>query len=180
MRNKIVFDTNVILTASGLHENVSEECIAECSKVLLKAMTSSIVVIDDNREILDEYLQKTSPWTGQAVGDKFLKWLINNSANPTNCKQVPLTCGHEPDTYAEFPDQALQADFDPPDRKFVAVSGADRCEPQVVQATDCKWLNWDKRLRDAGVKVQYICPDDICKFYEKKFPGQPLPEFGDG
>lgn len=177
MRNKVVIDTNVILTANGQHNDVSPSCVSSCSKSLIEAMASSIVVIDDGYEILKEYQNKTSPWTGNAPGDVFLKWLLNNSTNRKHCKQVPLTHGMQKNTYKEFPDQELQDDFDPPDRKFVATSGADGCEPEILQAVDCKWLNWNTRLKAAGIDVKYICPDDICRFYVNKYPGHSIPDF---
>jgi predicted nucleic acid-binding protein len=177
MRNKVVIDTNVILTANGQHDGASPSCKDSCSKSLFEAMNSSIVVIDDGYEVLKEYQHKTSPWKGNAAGDMFLKWLINNSNNPRCCKQVRITLEKQTNTYNEFPDQALQDDFDPPDRKFVAVAGADGCEPNILQAVDCKWLNWNVRLKAAGIEVKYICPDDICRFYANKYPDQPIPEF---
>ena len=177
MMAKVVIDTNVILTASGQHEGVSEECVANCSQKLLSIMNSCTVVIDDRYEILKEYQNKTKHLKGKATGDVFLKWLLNNSTNTKHCRQVSLTQGQNPDTYLDFPDQVLQNEFDPPDRKFVAVAGADGCEPKVVQAADCKWLNWNARLKAAGIDVEYICPDDICRFYSNKYPNQPVPSF---
>lgn len=174
---KVVIDTNVILTANGQHEGVSAECEANCTKILLSVMKSSIVVIDDSYKILKEYQNKTMHLKGKAAGDVFLKWLLNNSANTKHCRQVSLTQGPNPDTYLDFPDQVLQDEFDPPDRKFVAVAGADGCEPKVMQAADCKWLNWNARLNASGIDVEYICPDDICRFYSKKYPYQPVPRF---
>ncbi|WP_206601082.1 hypothetical protein [Pseudophaeobacter leonis] len=135
------------------------------------------MIIDDGYEILKEYQNKTMPSKGKAVGGVFLKWLLNNSTNVRHCRQVPLTRGPCPDTYVEFPDQVLQDEFDPPDRKFVAVAGADGCDPKVIQAADCKWLNWNVRLKAAGIDVEYICPDDICRFYSNKFPNQTVPVF---
>lgn len=177
MMTKVVIDTNVILTASGQHEGVSSECIANCSQKLLFVRNSCVVVIDDGYEILKEYQNKTMPSKGKAVGDVFLKWLLNNSANTKHCRQVSLTKGAKPDTYLDFPDQALQDEFDPPDRKFVAVAAVDGCDSKVMQAADCKWLNWNARLKAAGIDVEYICPDDICRFYSKKYPNQPVPDF---
>lgn len=174
---KFIIDTNVILTANGQHQGVSSEGVANCSRKLLSVMSSSVVVIDDGYEILNEYQNKTTPSKGKASGDVFLKWLLNNSKNAKHCKQVSLTKGSIPDTYVDFPDQTLHDDFDPPDRKFVAVAGADSCEPKIIQATDCKWLNWNARLKAADIDVEYICPDDIRRFYSNKFPDQPVPDF---
>jgi hypothetical protein len=177
MADKVVIDTNVILTASGQHKGVSAACVDSCSKRLLAVMSSTVVVIDDGYEVLSEYQNKSKPWTGNRVGDIFLKWLLNNSTNPKHCRQVTLSKGLAPNTYANFPDQQLQDEFDPPDRVFVAVAAAERGEPKIIQAADCKWLNWNDRLKAVGIEVDYVCPDDICRFFAKKFPGRIIPKF---
>ena len=78
--------------------------------------------------------------------------------------------------YAEFPDAALEPQFDAPDRKFAAVANAHPDKPAVWQAADSKWLDWWPALDVKGVRVDFLCPDDACRFYAKKFPNKPPPK----
>jgi hypothetical protein len=101
--------------------------------------------------------------------------LQRHTANLERVHQVPLTEPH-PDRFVEFPDPALEPQFDVPDRKFVAVAHAHPERPPVWQAADCKWLDWWKPLAVAGVRVEFLCPSDACRFYDKKFRNKPAPQ----
>ena len=169
-----VVDTNVILVANGAHAEVSEDCIESCVIELDKLTRNGVVVIDDNHLILNEYKNKTSPKKGKGAGDVFLKWLLQNMGNQSKCHQVSLT-EHAENEYAEFPVTALMAKFDAPDRKFAAVANAHPAKPPILQAADCKWLDWHDQLRGAGIRVEFICIKDAKKFYGKKFPKKAMP-----
>ena len=172
---KAVIDTNVLLVANRQHADVSRECITKCVKRLQAMQKSGVTVIDDGYRILGEYQNKTSPNQPKGVGDVFLKWLLRNTSNPRRVEQVSLTETAE-DMYAEFPDPRLQLIFDAPDRKFAAVAHKHADSPPVWQAADCKWLDWWQALQAKGVGVEFLCPDDACRFYQKKFPNNPVPE----
>jgi hypothetical protein len=81
----------------------------------------------------------------------------------------------EKDSFHEFSDFELQKSFDPPDRKFVATACAHPDGPKILQAADCKWLDWWSGLHAMGVSVEFVCIDDACRFYLKKFPGKEVP-----
>jgi len=132
-------------------------------------------VIDDGFRVLGEYQNKTQIAPPKGVGDVFLKWLLRNASNAAHVQQVTIT-ETAPDEFAEFPDLVLQPNFDAPDRKFAAVANAHPDKPPIWQAVDCKWLDWWPALRAKGVEVQFLCPEDACRFYHKKFPTQPVPE----
>lgn len=170
---EVVIDTNVLLVANGAHDEVSYSCVEACIEHLTLARTN-VVVVDDEHRILSEYKNKLQPNGGKGVGDAFLKWLLQNSAKTERVVQVTLTDMHDA-CFVEFPDHSMQSDFDPADRKFVAVANA--CAPKAViwQATDCKWLDWWQGLEVAGISVKFICPDDVCRFYAATFPRQPMP-----
>lgn len=172
-----VVDTNVILAANSQHPELSPACVVTCAKKLQDVMTSGVIVIDDGFEILKEYQKKSNHKGGKRPGDAFLKWLLQNSRNPKFCQQVSITLSGVPDKYVDFPDQILQDEFDPPDRKFVAAAHAHGGGPLILQAADCKWVRWNDRLKASGVSVDYLCPDDICKFYKSKFPDEDIPDF---
>lgn len=170
----VVIDTNVLLIANNQHEDISIECVSECIVRLKAIQNDGTVVIDDGFRILSEYQNKTQLNPPKGVGDVFLKWLLRNTGNSARVVQVALT-ETDNDSFAEFPDQTLQPSFDPSDRKFVAVANAHPDKPTVWQGADCKWLNWFPQLQAVGVNVEFVCPEDTCRFYAKKFPHQPIP-----
>lgn len=169
--NAVVIDTNVLLVANQQHDDISPECILACTERLLFASQSGIVVIDDKYKIIREYSKKTN-MNGNRAGDIFYKWLLCNQSNPARVHQVTIT-ENPADHFAEFPDHALQPHFDAPDRKFPAVANSHSAKPPILQAADCKWLNWWPALHATGIVVDFVCPTDICGFYGNKFPANP-------
>lgn len=174
--SEVVIDTNVLLIANGRHDDVSAVCVAHCIAELQRVQRDGKVVIDDAYHLLQEYLHKTSLHPPKGVGDVFLKWLLRNIGNAALVETVSI---HETatDEFAEFPVAALQAAFDPSDRKFVAVAAAHPAKPPIWQGADCKWLHWWPQLADAGTRVEFLCPEDACRYFRHKFPDAPAPVF---
>ena len=162
-----IVDTNVILVANGQHEAVGPDCVAACALALQQIMSGERLAIDDAFEILLEYQHKTQPKTGNRPGDAFVKWALNNNANIERCDLVPIK-PHKQRGYQSFPDDARLENFDPPDRKFVAVAAAHPEHPPILQAADSKWLGWAPALKDHGIDVEFLCPDDIERFRANK------------
>ena len=63
--------------------------------------------------------------------------------------------------FEEFPDDPALADFDPDDRKFIAVACAHEDNPPILQAVDSKWRDFLDVLRENDVTVEYICEDYV-------------------
>ncbi len=166
---KAVIDTNVLLVANQQHPDISIECVANCIERLQAIQNDGVVVIDDSFIILNEYQHKTQVSPPRGVGDVFLKWLLRNMGNPARVEMVTVTLTAI-DLYAEFPDQALQAEFDPPDRVFPAVANAHPDKPTILQAADCKWIDWWPRLAEHAIQVEFLCAADAQRFYKNKFP----------
>jgi hypothetical protein len=173
---RAVIDTNVLLVANGSHPDVSDECRIECVQRLAFQKQQGVTVIDDCFHILREYQNKTHPNRPKGVGDAFLKWLFQNQKTLARVEQVTITEIGE-NRYSEFPDAELEKCFDPPDRKFVAVSNAHPHKPPILQAADSKWLDWWQPLSHHGIAVDFLCPDDACRFYIGKFPENDRPKF---
>jgi len=171
---KAVVDTNVLLVANEQHADVSPECVIACVERLLALQAKGVVVIDDGFRILRDYHKKTSVSPPKGVGDVFLKWLLRHAGNTRYVEQVSLT-QTDADQFQEFPVPALEAAFDPPDRKFAAVANAHPQKPPVWQATDSKWLDWWQALRAEGIRVEFVCPGDVVRAYRGKFPDRPAP-----
>ena len=158
-----VVDTNVLLVANEQHPGVSPECVIACIEALENLRLRGVVVIDDQYEILSEYRQRTSPNTGNRVGDAFLKWLYQNSGNPDRVECVRIE-QHSRRGYVGFPEDEDLDNFDRADRKFVAVASVHSDRPLILQAADSRWTQWAGSLAKHGISVQFLCPEDIARF----------------
>jgi len=172
---EVVIDTNVLHVAEGMHGETSAECGLACSQRLLEIKNTGTVVIDDGFRALGEYQRKFDLKRHRGAGAAFLKWLLQNKANPKRVVRVSLTETAE-DCFAEFPDSQLEAAFDRSDRKFPAIANAHPAKPPILQAVDSKWLHWWPALAKSGIRVEFLCPDDICRFFGSAFPGKPVPD----
>jgi len=162
-----IVDTNVILIANGQHQDVSPQCVINCTVALQSLMQKGRLAIDDRFRILKEYQNKTQPIKGRGPGDTFVKWALQNHANPTRCDRVAIT-EHPARGFESFPDDAELANFDDPDRKFVAVAASHPAHPYILQAADSKWIGWNPALNRHSVKVEFLCKSDIERFHKKK------------
>lgn len=162
-----VVDTNLLLIARGRHEDISAACINACIQQLVEIQRKGRVALDDDYQILGEYLNKTDPKGGKDPGQVFLKWLLRNRNNPKCCYLVRIT-EHPKRGFESFPDDPALAAFDPADRKFVAVAAACPEKPPILQAADSKWWDWAKALKHHGLKVEFLCPEDIARFRARK------------
>lgn len=165
MADVFVVDTNVLLVANEKHQGVSQDCIRHCVDALEGIQKDGRVVLDDGYRIVSEYRNKTQPNQPKGVGDVFLKWLLQSSGRCDWVTIHPTT----PDDFQEFPVDPGLANFDPPDRKFVAVAAAHPKHPPILQAADSKWLDWAPILTKHHVTVQFLCKEDVKRFHVKKF-----------
>lgn len=160
-----VIDTNVGVVANEDHPEASPECVIACTNFLEDIRNGeALVVIDASWEILREYMRQMSSSGQPGPGDAFLKWLLNNQANPERCEQVwidPVIDSEDPRGYDQFPDDPDLAGFDPSDRKFVAVALASLNQPSVANAADSDWWNHREALEQAGVKIEFLCSDQV-------------------
>jgi hypothetical protein len=162
----VVVDTNVVLVANRQHSDVSRACVAECAKRLQAIMHGGKLVLDDGWQIIGEYQNKTKHRTDKESGDVFIKWALQNRAKASCVDRVSLQ-EHAVRGFESFPDDADLENFDPSDRKFVAVACAHPSKPAILQATDSKWLNWEEPLKRCGITAEFICPDDIARFHDR-------------
>jgi hypothetical protein len=168
---KLVIDTNVGVVANLPSKempdsSVSLLCQQRCIMLLLAVTRGEhMLVLDDAWRIIHEYGRQLRSSGQPGVGDAFYKWVLTNHANPERCECVPL---HEEKDelgntfWREFPqDDEAFVGFDPSDRKFVALSLAHGEKPEICNATDRDWRDYAKPLARYGVRVWFVCPEQM-------------------
>ena len=163
----IVIDTNVLLVADGKAPQMSEACKVECMARLERVKATEQVVLDDEWLILGEYQKKLNPNGPNTPGNEFVRWLVQ--AHQRNAWVTITPTNAEQTTFAEFPsDTALEAAFDPADRKFVAAANAHPEKPSILESADSKWLGWEDQLKQHGIKVEVLCRGELEAIRERK------------
>ena len=75
-------------------------------------------------------------------------------------------CKSKENEFEEFPDDPALDEFDPDDRKFIAVALAHPEKPPILQAVDSQWWDFRNAFRRHGVTIEFICEDDIQRLRE--------------
>lgn len=167
----VVVDTNVLLVANDMAAQMSDGCRVRCIERLGQVRVAEAVVMDRQFLILGEYQNKLDANRRQpGPGGAFVKYLLQNMANARRVALVDLTPTNKEQTdFVEFPKDAelLQA-FDPSDRKFVAASHAHPDKPPILEAADSKWLGWEERLLSHGIRVEFICRQELEVIRQRK------------
>lgn len=164
----VIIDTNVAVVANGKSEQASGDCEQTCIYRLLKITSGQVkLALDDQRRIIEEYRANLSPTGQPGIGDAFLKWVEMNWTNEEHCDRISISPIESSETeFEQFPADAALENFDPDDRKFVAVARAHSEKPPILQAVDSQWWNFRDALSQHGVKVEFICEDDIQRLRE--------------
>lgn len=172
MRNPYIVDTNVLIVANR-RGGESYSSARACAKALLNIKNGGRLVIDDGDRILGEYRPYCS-FSGQpGVGDAFFRWVHDNRGWLHLVETVAIASKEtDPDDFIEFPGHPDLSNFDPSDRKFVAVANAHPQKPPILEASDSKWWGWRDALTACGITVVFLCPKEIEEAYNRKF-GEP-------
>lgn len=124
------------------------------------------LVLDAGNEIFDEYRKQLSLRGQPGIGHRFVKWVHDNHWKFPDQDRVQIT--KREDSYVEFPKHEDLKDFDPSDRKFVAVANAHNQKPPIQEATDSKWWGWKDALAEVGINVTFLCEASVrTKYHER-------------
>lgn len=157
-KTDVIVDTNVLAVANHKANQASSMCVLACLDKLEDIINNNILLLDDKRYIIQEYMTYSN-FSGQpGAGDRFFKWLWYNQANEQHCRKIPVT-PHPERGFAEFPQDPDLESFDRDDRKFVAVAVASESAPAVINASDTDWWNHREALERNGVHVIFLCPE---------------------
>ena len=153
-----VVDTNVLIVANDPAHRAGCECHGECVEALLAIRDRKSLLLDSEWRILGEYARKVGTVREPRVGSEFFRWAASGSI----AANVRITADGD-GGFAEFPDDPRLAGFDRQDRKFVAVAVASGVEPEILNAADHDWREFESPLRENGVRVRERCPEYLAR-----------------
>lgn len=167
--DRCVVDTNVAMTANGKQGCASPTCAAACACALEAITKNGHLFIDDQRLIISEYNKNLKSKGEPGPGDAFLKWVLTNEWAVSRITRVRITpLDEDPLRFEELPDPSDGIQYDPSDRKFLAVSAAHSDHPPILQALDSKWCGWKGSLALIGVHIHFLCPKEIHQKFREK------------
>ena len=156
-----VVDTNVLIAANDGDEtetHADEICRETCKRRLKSLMERGVVAIDDKGLIVAEYKKHVKFGGGPYMGNAFFKYVFENQYSDERVRRVTVTLSqNEPPKFEELPDN----DFDPSDRKFLAVAVV--AKATVLNATDSDWDEQATLMDTLGVEVIQLCPQHASK-----------------
>lgn len=166
---RCLIDTNVLVTANGANDAASAICAANSAKAVQEVMTTGHLFLDAGGRIIEEYRNNLAPYGPPEVGNTFLKWLMTHEYDPSRVTLVAITPrADDPSDFQELPAPPKGVEYDPSDRKFLAVAAAHPEHPPILQALDSKWWGWQDALEDAHVSVHFLCRDEIAAKHAEK------------
>ena len=157
----VIVDTNVAVVANGQSPQASSSCVDTCINRLEGIVRGEEkLVLDNGWIILGEYLRNLRSSGEPGAGDSFLRWILMNKDEWCDLVTITPINGSESE-FEEFLDDPTLNDFDPDDRKFIAVACAHLEKPPILQAVDSQWWDFHNAFRQHGVTVEFICEADI-------------------
>ncbi len=154
MTDRVVVDTNVLRVANGRDGTPADlKCELACVELLQEMTKGNLtVLLDASNLIMAEYRTPRS-YSGVPAGNAFYKYLHNFEHSSKKIIHIPIEeTPVEDGGFANLPPN----DFDPNDRKFLAVAKAG--DGRVVNATDSHWTEHAAFIDSMGVQVLELCP----------------------
>ena len=172
-KNLKIIDTNVICEAANTNyasmDDLRACCARNCARFINHFIHSaeSRIAMDTHYEIMIEY-ERNAPRPGtENPAAYFMLWFYDYLAkmSPEDLIDTQKTGENQ---YGTFPSDKRLSDFDPADRKFIAVANAHPEHPPIVEGTDCKWWGYKEVLAEHGILIDFLCEEYIKDAYQKK------------
>ena len=153
-----VVDTNVAIAANGRDTHADLACQLDCIEKLETICREAVIVLDDGDLIFEEYSNHLFFKGAPGTGDKFFKHVYDHKYSESRVRLVPITPSSDDlRGYQQLPEN----EFDPSDRKFLAVAVVAKAE--ILNATDSDWSEQEALISDLGVSVRQLCPQHASK-----------------
>ena len=167
MPDSRIVDTNVPLVAAGAHDTATDQCQLNCADFIDLLLEGAFcLVLDLGEEAFAEYASNIHLDPPDAsLASQFLWYILNNLGYPERICRVQLHLQQDGE-YTTWPRDVELADFDPADRKWVALALAFRQQTgrsaPITYAVERDWDNENHRvaLTRHGVEFDPLCAPD--------------------
>ncbi|HEY6632884.1 MAG TPA: hypothetical protein VIZ90_15645 [Rhizobiaceae bacterium] len=157
-RKPIVVDTNVIVVANGRQTHADLACQLACTEALQNAKEKSLVLVDNQNLIFEEYQRHANHSGEPGTGDAFFSYLYDNQYSGKVVRQIPITpVTDEKRGFEELPNNILKGG----DRAILAVAVVGNAP--IVNATDSDWAEQAELVEELGIAVTQLCPQHAIK-----------------
>lgn len=169
--NKYIIDANVPLLAGTPVSKIPKDqliCARNCNKFISEVINNpdARLVLDDSGKILKEYRNAWKVGQDPNLATMFYRWAYQNMAREDgdfiHLEEIA------PNEYKVYPDDAQLKEFDPPDRKYIALAYEHLENPPIVEASDSKWWGIKEILKKYNIDVIFIDEEYIKKKFEQK------------
>lgn len=169
--SKYIIDANVALLAGTPVSKISVDqlrCAKECAGFIKNFIENpkSRLVLDDEGRILKEYRNARAIGSTPNLATMFCIWahqhLAMEEQDFIHLNEI------EQDQYREYPDDVQLKEFDPPDRKYIALAYKHSEKPPIVEASDSKWWGIKEALKSYGIDLIFIDEEYIKNKYVQK------------
>jgi hypothetical protein len=151
--SEVVIDTNVWCMPEAQHDRLSHlECAETCHQWLKDLSDGNCrVAVDDQWVIMSEY-RNNIPKRG------FADLVLSRLQQTGRIVGTSIEFDADGRTAVLPPTLGLD-DFDPNDKKFVAVALARDPHPPIYNAVDSDWQEHAEAIAAADIRVEELCPD---------------------
>ena len=171
---KCIIDTNVQLLAGTPVSEIPDDQV-ECAQCCIKFINSFIdspdskLVLDTGSRVLKEYKQVFKKFHGErSLATEFFNWVCRYLTSAIS--EDDYICLNEvnENCFKEYPPHENLKNFDPPDRKFIALANAHKEKPPIIEGADSKWWSIKDSLLECGISVSFLCEKYIKQKFEEK------------
>ena len=157
-----IIDTNIIIAANGGTDHLEEKETDKCKQFVSTLFENSIISLDLQGEIFQEYFKYVDRRGQPGIGDYFVKYLWDRQNNIKYCEKVNIE-KNKKGIYKQFNKKEDLLEFDSNDQKFIAVYLGSKMNTIICNASDSDWENSKALLMKYNINVLEILKEEkIC------------------
>jgi len=154
-----IIDTNIFAAANGLANHLTEREINKCKQFIAALAGNSVISLDLQGEIFQEYFIYTNRSGQPGIGDAFVKYLWDRQSDKMHCEKVDIE-KNENGIYKQLNEKDGLLTFDSSDQKFIAVYLGSEKQPVICNACDSDWANNKLLLMQYDIRVLEILQEE--------------------